>query len=117
MAAWYWQTLISSRDNLVGGDFEYDIVPEGVFRGPIKSIELSGDWLKIELEWCAHLQGFSWSVVDDTSYTLDVVEYFTTPEDIGEGRVYFRIPFGRATIFPRGGSKLNPGKVEGLVSS
>jgi hypothetical protein len=85
------------------------------YRGPLGKIELDGDSIRFTMPWCARLNGGEWEKWDITSsFVTKEVE----PQDIGDGRIHFSMPFlGHCTIFPKGGSKLDPFKVKGLASA
>lgn len=106
-----WDDVLK-RENLIGGDIESQ---EGgaVYRGPLSSIKREGDQIYFESPWCAKNDGDGWKNWHITSCNVNAT--MTTPQDIGEGRIFFQMPFlGVCTIFPKGGSKLDPTKVEGL---
>ncbi len=120
-----WEDVLK-RDDIVGGDLEMQetgAVSRGpmsniVIRGPISSIELVDDnQLIIETAWTARLvptSGEGWKPWPMTGCMVDTSQ--SRPSDIGSGRISFGIPkVGFAIIFPKGGSKLDPSKVEGLV--
>ena len=82
----------------------------------------------VKTEWTAHLLttaqgvpiGDGWKKVEregSTRFSYDLGEKLqvtSSPKDIGEGRVHFTYPFSYITLFPQGGSKLDPGRVQGL---
>ncbi len=108
-----WDAVLARQD-LVGGDLETN--EDGAyFRGPITRLTRTDDQLVIETEWVARLdQNAGWKVYENRPLTVALD--MTKPQDIGNGRVFFVLPFlGTCTIFPRGGSKLDPAKVDGLV--
>ncbi len=107
-----WHEVLE-RDDLVGGDLETQ--EDGhVFRGPILSIELRDDKIFIESEWVAYLRGDGkWEKWQNNGVFVNIGH--SHPREISEGRIFFTMPYlGVATIFPKGGSKLDPSKVEGL---
>ena len=112
-----WDEVLE-RDDIVGGDLE--IKENGdLYRGPIKTIELTGEKIVIEREWTALLplasgkKGDFWQKWENNQISFH--QDFCLPNDIGAGRVLFEIPtVGWGVIFPKGGSKLDPAKVEGL---
>jgi len=129
-----WEQALKRKD-LVGGELEHQEMPEGVFRGPIKSIKLVRDKGKVvvvvETEWTAHapmrgpLPSGGWKRYTGKNsttfaYELTELEGFgiqtSAPRDIGSGRLHFGSLFGIAnvTIFPKGGSKLDKKKVAGF---
>ena len=109
-----WEEVLK-RDDLVGGDIESH---EGgdVYRGPLSGIRVEGDLVHFDSLWCARLADGvdGWEPWNITSSFVNM--RYTNPIDIGEGRIHFVMPFlGNCTIFPKGGSKLDPAKVRGLV--
>ena len=124
-----WSALLEERKNgahkLVGGEVEHVEFPEGVFRGPIEAITIEGDVLTIVNEWTARapinpsgLPVGGWEKV--TRPGGNVARYsiadgiLSPPHDIGNGRIAFTYAFGRVTIYPQNGSKLDPARVSGL---
>ena len=107
-----WETILA-RTDIVGGDIaSYE--GNATFRGPISKIQMIEDMIKVEMEWTAKLVMGKW-VKNETRTVLAIV-YYSMPAVIDEGRIYFPIPgIGLAVIIPKGGSKLNPKKVKGLV--
>jgi hypothetical protein len=106
-----WEDVLK-REDLIGGDIESQ---EGgaVYRGPLSKIRREGDHIYFESPWCAKNYGEGWKNWHITSCSVNAAA--TTPQDIGDGRVFFQMPYlGVCTIFPKGGSKLDPAKVEGL---
>lgn len=105
-----WQDVLN-RDDIVGGDLETQ--EDGVvYRGPIASIELKNGLVYFTLPWMAVLNNGKWLKwhTRDCFVIADCL-----PHNIGNGRIKFEMPFlGFGVIFPRGGSKLDPAKVEGL---
>lgn len=105
-----WDDVLK-REDLVGGDIES--VEDGVaYRGPLAKIEADGDTIRFTSPWCARMNGSEW---ENWHITSSFVTKEVPPQDIGDGRVHFSMPFlGACTIFPKGGSKLDPHKVKGL---
>lgn len=128
-----WKQALERKD-LVGGDIEHQEQPEGIFRGPIKSIKIVGDKLIVETEWTARapiggrhgLPMGGWrrhtgKNATTFTYELGQVEGMgspitSAPRIVGNGHLHFLGLFGIAavTIFPKGGSKLDKSKVAGL---
>ena len=108
-----WEEVLE-RDDIVGGDIETQEDGD-VYRGPIESIEKSDDSIIIKSPWLAKMtpgEGV-WRKWNITSMSINPSHIH--PQDIGNGRIFFQMPMlGGATIFPKGGSKLDPSKVEGL---
>ena len=108
-----WDEILK-RDDLVGGDLETQEDGD-VYRGPLEKIERQGDMIRFSSPWTARMLGSqpgSWEKwhITSCSVTADV-----KPQDIGDGRICFTMPFlGHGVIFPKGGSKLDPAKVKGL---
>ena len=114
MAAITWKDVLA-RTDLVGGDIETQ--EDGrVFRGPIRSVRNAGNTILFETHWAAVMERPGvWKKYGDANTAISVEMSWATPSDVGQGRVAFSIPFvGMATIFPKGGSKLDPKKVKGL---
>jgi hypothetical protein len=111
-----WKEILE-RDDIVGGDIEAQDSGD-VYRGPIESITMKGDAVSIKSTWMAKLPGgigsdSGWEKWHITQMSFSI--NFVTPQDIGDGRILFQIPgLGVTTIFPKGGSKLDPAKVRGL---
>ena len=110
-----WEKLIA-EGKYIGGDGETQ-EGEDVFRGPIKEIKLDGEYVHIELEWCAKLRErqLPWRKhhITKTFFRTDMV----TPRVDSDGRVVIHISYlGTTVLFPKGGSKLDPAKVEGLTA-
>lgn len=104
---------VFKRDDLIGGDIE--TVENGIpYRGPLSKIENEGEMIRFTSPWTAWLnpQTGEWETwhKNDCSVNMEV-----EPQDIGQGRVSFEMLFlGHCTIYPKGGSKLDPKKVKGL---
>jgi len=111
-----WQEIVN-RDDIVGGDIEAQECGD-VYRGPIESITIDGDMVIIKSAWMAKLPNGlhgsgEWEKWGITQLVFNAK--FIKPQDIGSGRIFFQMPtLGVATIFPKGGSKLDPAKVKGL---
>lgn len=108
-----WDDVLK-RKNLVGGDIESQ--EDGiVYRGPLTEIKDEGGVICFNSSWCARMNSSTgeWEKWDITSSFVN--KSAVRPEDIGDGRIFFRMPFlGVCTIFPKGGSRLDPGMVKGL---
>lgn len=110
-----WDTVLANRA-LIGGDIESQ--EDGVaYRGPIAEIKEEGDSILFNSPWCARMnpdtgEWEKWHIT-----TLSVSKSMVQPQDIGDGRIFFQMPFlGVCTIFSNvmGGSKLDTRKVKGL---
>lgn len=111
----------------VGGQIEVQNTGEGyLYRGEIASIEITGaanrPELKVKLNWMAEAVGFptftgNWKVSDRLDYTISLMIYLIS--DIGDDRIMLNSHIvGEMTVlFPKGGSTLDPAKVEGLELS
>lgn len=109
-----WSELIL-RDDIVGGDIESQ-EGDDIYRGPISSIELLGNGVVVTCSWMAVMKRMSGEWKNWHIKSFSFAAGTCRPQDIGQGRIYFRMSgLGSATIFPCGGSKLDPAKVEGLV--
>ncbi len=101
------------RVDFVGGDVESH-ENNDVYRGPISKIEVVDRTLVITSPWVAIMAEKGWKKYrgeDKITINLDLVE----PQCVGECRVIFNMPLiGLTVLFPKGGSKLDPGKVFGL---
>jgi len=112
-----WEDVVN-RDDFIGGELE---IADGgeVFRGPISSIEIKEDGLVyIRSPWVARKDPDSgeWNKWPNGPVMLN--PKFISPHDIGSGRIFFTMPsLGQGTIFPKGGSKLDPSKVKGLTDA
>jgi len=107
-----WKELLE-RDDIIGGDLE---TREGqhIYRGPIEKIEIKGDCIYFTSPWTGrkHIEGGSW---ENWHINVCYVNTDVVPQDIGNNRIYFSMPYiGSAIIYPKGGSKLDPRKVKGL---
>lgn len=89
----------------VGGDLE--TVEDGqIYRGPISAIWISDGYFNVSSEWVATMKDGAW-VEMKSNNNVNVLMSEVSPIDIGDGRIRFSIPYlGAATLFPRGGSKL-----------
>lgn len=108
-----WSDVLK-RDDLVGGDIESQ--EDGVvYRGPLAEIKEDGEVIRFSSPWCARMNPESgeWENWHITSSFVN--KDMVVPQDIGNGRVFFSMPFlGVCTIFPKGGSKLEARKVKDL---
>ncbi len=107
-----WEDVLR-RDDIVGGDLETQ--ENGVvYRGPISKVELKDGTVFFESPWIGILGedgGWRKGVFNCCSINAAI----SPPRDIGDGRIQFNMPgLGLGVIFPKGGSKLDPAKVEGL---
>ena len=111
-----WDDVLK-RVDLIGGDIETQEDGD-IYRGPLSGIKLDGGMVSFESPWVAKMEsGMSgdgkwknWQV-----YPCFVNANECPPQDIGNGRIRFNMPMlGFGVIFPKGGSKLDPGKVKGL---
>lgn len=105
-----WEDVLKRKD-IIGGDIETQ--EDGViFRGPISNIQIEGDQIVIDAEWIAVFENGAWEKSKITQLTVPAQ---IKPNCIGDGRIVFcLVGIGMATIFPEGGSKLDPSKVKGL---
>lgn len=122
-----WTEFLSQHKRaLVGGDLEHIEYPEGAFRGPIDDLIIARETLIVVSPWVARIAinpqglpiGEAWEKVtrpgaERAEYSI-VDEILSDPQPIGEGRFHFTYAFARITIFPKGGSKLDPRRVRGL---
>ncbi len=108
-----WDQVLA-RTDLIGGDLES--VEDGVaYRGPIKSMEIQNGQVIIEGEWTARInpENGEWELWHINRLTVNAEH--TVPQNISDGRIHFNmLMLGYATIFPKGGSKLDPARVKGL---
>lgn len=108
-------------DGLVGGQIEVQNRNENyLYRGEISGMRLEpeGDSFKlvVDLNWFAKMdRDGGWDVADTKPYVVSLLIYSVS--DIGDGRFFLSswIVGENTTIFPPGGSKLDPNKVRGLV--
>jgi len=108
-----WDEVFGRKD-LVGGDIE--IHESGtVVRGPLAEIKEEAGMIYFLSPWRGmfnRVKGF-WE--NGPNAPISVNKEWSTPKDIGQGRISFGIPFlGNAVIFPVGGSKLDKDLVKGL---
>lgn len=108
-----WNEVLK-REDLIGGDIESQ--EDGVtYRGPLAEIKEDGNVVRFSSPWCARLnpetgEWENWHITSSFA-SKDMV----TPQDIGNGRVFFQMPFlGVCTIFPKNGNKLDTKKIKGL---
>lgn len=111
-AAITWDDVLGRKD-LVGGEIEST---EGgvVYRGPINKIERQDDMIVFTSPWCARSNPDTdeW---ENWHITSSFINKEIPPQDIGNGRVLFRVPFlGPCMLFPKNDSKLDPIRVKGL---
>lgn len=106
-----WEDVLK-RNDIVGGDIETQ--EDGVvYRGPLSGIRMEGNHVHFDSPWCARMEGSKWKTWP--VYPCFVEKMTSPPRDIGNGRIQFNMPMlGFGVIFPKGGSKLDPAKVEGL---
>ncbi|MFH1246236.1 MAG: hypothetical protein V1489_00480 [Candidatus Liptonbacteria bacterium] len=104
------------RNDIVGGDLESH--ENGiVYRGPIESVDEQDGCISFRVVWKARCLCGMW-VKHEPNVPICINKRIVFPVDIGGGRIHFAIPHvGSATIFPRGGNKLDPAKVRGLSPS
>ena len=108
-----WEDVIK-REDIVGGDLETH-EDGGVYRGPIELIELKDGYVRFRSPWVAKFdeKTGTWKNWHITSCGITAE---CKPNDIGNGRIQFTmIMLGFGIIFPKGGSKLDPARVEGLT--
>ena len=113
-----WREILE-RTDIVGGDLETHEDGD-VYRGPIEKIELKDGMVRITTSWCAKMPGMgetgfgTWVLHHGAPSPVSITERIN-PTDIGGQRLSFDMPMlGFGVIFPKGGSKLDPEKVEGL---
>ncbi len=105
-----WEQVLQ-RDDIIGGDLETH-ENGSIYRGPISGIEIRGGRVHFEVPWVAKLENGTWKNYPVYPFFVDAS---SAPGEIGGGRIHFEIPFiGFGVIFPKGGSKLDPARVEGL---
>jgi len=110
------QEFLDNKDKYIGGEAESQ-EDGNIYRGPIQSIEEDRNSVLIQLEWCAKMPksegNFEWESWSKSFLYFDRDK--VSVSDIGEDRLFFNIPpLGIMTLFPKGGSKLDPAKVKGL---
>ena len=111
-----WEDVLK-RNDIIGGDIE---TQEGddAYRGPLSGIKLENGLVRFESPWMAKREGGmrgdgKWKNWPINTCFVNAKE--CPPRDIGNGRIQFNMSFlGFGVIFPKGGSKLDPSKVEGL---
>ena len=106
-----WEQVLQ-RNDIVDGDVETQ--EDGyVYRSPISGVEMRNGMVHFEAPWAARMEDGKWK--NWPVYPLSVNASTSQPSDMGSGRIQFNMPFlGFGVIFPKGGSKLDPSKVEGL---
>lgn len=105
----------------VGGQAEIQNTNEGyMFRGEIKTIAIEENEVRIKFAWFARGEGFpplpnKWVNNDRLDYAADLQIYNFS--DIGDNRLCFEsaIVGEMVILYPLGGSRLDPAKVEGLI--
>lgn len=110
-------------DRYIGGQVEIQNSEERyIYRGEVTTITVEDDVLKITFNWMAQGVGFPpipsrWVNSDQLTYDAALCVY--TVSDIGDGRLCVQSHIiGETTIlYPPGGSRLDPAKVEGLEAS
>lgn len=115
------QLTTNSIAKYIGGQMEIQNQGENyIYRGEIKTIAVEDDTLKVGFVWLAKgdsLPPTKWQNHDDLDYatSLGICHVF----DIGDDRIALHIPIvcELTVLFPPGGSKLDPSKVEGLKLS
>lgn len=108
-----------------GGQIEVQNPAERyLYRGEIATITVGGKGddaiLRVTLNWMAKGEGFPplpdrWVNDDQLSYDASLLVY--SAANIGDGRIALNsfIVGETVVLYPPGGSKLDPAKVEGLV--
>lgn len=108
-----WEDVLR-RDDIVGGDIE--VQREGtVLRGPIRQIHLAGRGNRVFFEtwWTAKMVDGTWKNFSPFASSFSAAD--APPREIGDGCIQFNTQLlGTGVIFPKGGSQLDPAKVEGL---
>lgn len=103
----------------VGGQLETWDLDKTVHRGEIGFITLVEGDVHIKLKWFARLEinPTKWVRTETLDYAIDPSTFIFT--DIGEGRLiaHHILTPEYATLFPLGGSALDPACVEGLPPS
>ncbi len=105
--------FLAVSGQFVGGDLETQ-ENGSIYRGPVKSIELDKNTVRVEGDWTAisRNSGVSWDLwhINTFSVALELLS-----KD-GTGRLIAVLPMlGIAVFFPKGGSRLDPAKVKGLT--
>lgn len=108
-----WDDVLKN-EALIGGNIESQ--EDGVvYRGPLAEIKGDGDVIHFSSPWIARLNPETgvWENWDITSSFVS--KDLVTPQDIGDGRIFFQMPFlGACTIFPKNGCEFDSSKVQGL---
>lgn len=115
--------MIKNIERFVGGQLEVQNEDERyLYRGEIEYLIEENYELYIQLKWNAKAEGFPnmtgrW-VIDKS---LDSLEYLVSfriynLSEIGNGRIclYCKGNHELAVLFPKGGSRLDPKKIEGI---
>ena len=104
----------------IGGQLEIQNPGEKyLYRGEIATAEVEDGEVRVMWAWVAKAVGFppvpkSWANHEPRPWNTDIT-LFAAVKEIGEGRLMINTAFGEiAVFFPRGGSMLDPAKVEGL---
>lgn len=110
-----WEMLLA-RD-WVGCDVETEEAGS-YYRGPIAEIKVESGMIAFLLKWCAKKVDMCspWKhLPNPPPLTMATRDDMIRPMDIGDGRIMVEMPMlGRAVLFPRSVSRLNPAKVENL---
>lgn len=104
----------------VGGQMEIqNTIEQYIYRGEIKTIAVINNTLKVKFNWVAKGDGFppiphKWVKEDTLDYGLGLE--ICAVSDIGNDRLCLdaHITGELCVLYPLGGSKLDPAKVEGL---
>lgn len=102
----------------VGGQAEIQNSSENyIFRGEISEVSVEGLELALKFDWLAKGKGMppaGWVKADRDDYAISLE--MCGVSDISAGRLCIDCaPIGELTIlYPKGGSRLDPSKVEGL---
>lgn len=118
--------VLSSQDlaKFVGGQLEVQNRDEGyIYRGEITTVGIDGDDLTVDLKWNARGQGYpplptKW--VNDSehlSYGASLCIYQIVQNDRERLTLSSSITGEITVLFAKGGRRLEPSKVEGLVLS
>jgi hypothetical protein len=110
----------SSVERFKGGQMEIqNQVEEYLYRGEVATIAIEQEKLVVKFAWLAKGEGFppipeKWVKDDKLDYNASLQIY--TVNDQGDGRTVLHSSIVGETVvlFPLGGSKLDPSKVEGL---
>jgi hypothetical protein len=105
----------------VGGQLEVQNTGEGyMYRGEISSASVEDEDFVARLAWMAKLEGFPvltgrWINEKNLDYSINLG--MCSVSDIGNNRLCIQCPITGelSVLFPKGGSRLDPSKVEGLV--